>query len=535
MASVQDNLLRLPRTQSGALDELTRALISGSDTRLAVDARTSLNGYLCQPFPRPAEFSLSSSTASTISPSAYAAAEAAFRELHRDPSGQACEQLAEKLRHDIRALLDLSSTEAEIVLAPSGTDSALHALYLARCALGKPAISVVVAAAESGSGVPLAASGRHFDSVTPAGRKVVKGDPITGLATQAMTIPVAVRDRNGDPLPAAAVDREVGRCVSAALASGNGVVLQVMNHSKMGGRYPSLECVADIIAGCGSSVQVVVDACQARLSRSRLKWYLDRNCLVLITGSKFFAGPPLSGALLVPAALSMRMAELRAAPEGLADYTTRYDWPMNWRGVRAAWPTRMPVGQTLRWIAAAAEMRAYFAVPEFVRKLLLKEFGAALPRLLARCPHLRLVGAGEAPASGEDGDEFAAPTIFPVVMMRGDEPLTTPQARKIYRALNDDVSALVGQQPTQAARDAAASLCHLGQPVAIAERDGAAIGAIRISADARFVHQCWSQSNRTIAVDTMQRKLAEVRIALDKIELLLQSFDQVDRAYASAL
>src|SRR5262249_15747370 len=170
-------------------------------------------------------------------------------------------------------------------------------------------------------------------------------------------------------------------------------------------------CIADIIAGCGSSVQVVVDACQARLSRSRLKWYLDRNCLVLITGSKFFAGPPLSGALLVPAALSLRMAERRDAPDGLADYTTRYDWPMHWRGVRAAWPARMAVGQALRWIAGVEEMRAYFAVPEFVRKLVLKEFGAAVSRLVARCPRLRPMDAGEAPASGEDADEFAAPTI----------------------------------------------------------------------------------------------------------------------------
>ena len=53
-------------------------------------------------------------------------------------------------------------------------------------------------------------------------------------------------------------------------------------------------------------VQVVVDACQMRLGRPRLKKYLDRGYLVIVTGSKFFTGPAFSGALLVPAGLARR-------------------------------------------------------------------------------------------------------------------------------------------------------------------------------------------------------------------------------------
>ena len=41
-----------------------------------------------------------------------------------------------------------------------------------------------------------------------------------------------------------------------------------------------------------------------RLGRTRLQKYLDRGYLVLVTGSKFFTGPPFSGALLVPSALA---------------------------------------------------------------------------------------------------------------------------------------------------------------------------------------------------------------------------------------
>jgi hypothetical protein len=526
--------LRLATLRPGELDALTRALVSGSDTRLRVDEGTGLNGYGCQAFPRPAELSLSSSTASTISEPAYTAAEAAFRDLC-ERGGRPREEIfaarLEQVRHDIATLLDVS--DADIVLAPSGTDAALLALCLARSVLDRPAVSIVVAAEETGSGVGLAASGRHFDSVTPAGRHVVKGEPIAELATEGLTVPIAMRDRHGEPLPAAEVDERVHQCVSAATASGNGVVLQVMNHSKTGGHYPSLKCVAEIIAQCSASVQVVVDACQARLSRARLRWYLDRGCMVLITGSKFFAGPPLSGALLIPARISARVAERGDVPAGLADYTTCYDWPASWRGMRSAAPKRMPVGQVLRWIAAVEEMRAYFAVPEFVRKLLLKEFGAAVLRLAAQYPHVRLAPNAYGDFAGEHhDDEFATPTIFPLIVTRGDRPLSVAQGRSLYRALNDDVSRLL-RQPSQAEREVAARLCHVGQPIAIADGKGGMMGAIRISADARFVHQCWSHADRTIAVATMQRRFGAVRTVLDKVGLLLQSFDDVERAYAA--
>ena len=47
-------------------------------------------------------------------------------------------------------------------------------------------------------------------------------------------------------------------------------------------------------------VMIVIDACQARLGRARIRWYLERGFPVLLTGSKFFTGAPFSGALLVP-------------------------------------------------------------------------------------------------------------------------------------------------------------------------------------------------------------------------------------------
>jgi len=530
---VRTNLQYLPAAGSGERDALTTALTAAGDTRLALDEATNLNGYGCQPFPRPAELSLSSSTASTISERAHAVVGAAFRSLTAD-DGRVQEhvfaQLTARVRDDLAALLDLRDTGVEIVLSPSGTDSQLHALYVSRCILTRPVVSVVVAADETGSGVALAACGRHFDSITPGGFTVAKGKPIDGLATEDMSIPIAVRDQHGQPLATAVVDDRVRHCVAAALAAGNDVVVYIMSHSKTGGHYPSLECVAELAAARGRSVLPVVDACQTRLSRARLRWYIDRGCMVLITGSKFFTGPPLSGALLVPAAIAQRMASVGDVAPGLAQYTTRHDWPQAWAGIRSALPSRMPVGQLLRWVAALDEMHTYFAVPQFVRKLALREFAACVLRSVGQYPGLQLVPAmRDAERDLGDDGEFEVATIFPLIMRRCQRPLSLAQSRILHRALNRNVSALFQREGTQTERDLAARLCHVGQPAAIACEDGAT-GALRISADARFVHACWSPSDRTIAVERMQQSLKELRLVFGKLALLLDRFEEVERA-----
>jgi hypothetical protein len=48
---------------------------------------------------------------------------------------------------------------------------------------------------------------------------------------------------------------------------------------------------------------LVADMCQGRFEKERLLEYLSKNVVVLITGSKFFRGPPFSGAVIVPSVI----------------------------------------------------------------------------------------------------------------------------------------------------------------------------------------------------------------------------------------
>ena len=137
-----------------------------------------------------------------------------------------------------------------------------------------------------------------------------------------------------------------------------------MDLSKLGWRAPSDQCLDEISARWPDQVQIVVDACQMRLGRPRLKKYLDRGYLVIVTGSKFFTGPPFSGALLVPAGLDKTIEAIAEIASGICEYSSRSDWPMKWQGLRSRFPIRANFGQWLRWEAAlGGDPRAIIACP----------------------------------------------------------------------------------------------------------------------------------------------------------------------------
>jgi len=317
----------------------------------------------------------------------------------------------------------------------------------------------------------------------------------------------------------AAADEAVMRAVADAVAGGARVLLHVMDHSKLGARSPGPDTLAAIERRFGAGVQVVIDACQMRLSRGRIAAHLARGHLVLITGSKFFTGPPFSGAVLVPAALSTRMAAVPAAPPGLADYSSRSDWPRAWTGIRASLAERANLGQLLRWLAAAREMRDYFAVPFAYRRDALAAFAERVPALLTAAgmePFVDLV-----PPDAAD-DEMMVRTIFPFRLKRGGAWLTPAECTVLYRALNQDASPLLrGLHPDEEAL--ARQLCHIGQPVALA--DGSA--ALRISAGARVVSETWSRRNEAASFAALEREFEQVRTILAKTALLLPQLDRL--------
>jgi hypothetical protein len=511
---------------------LDRLLTGGGDPRLTINPASALNEYGCQPSPCPDTLSFSASTATSISQRAYDRARDARESLMRCAIEVGIEAAfdarIEALRDELRACLGLSRTKADIVFSPSGTDSQLQALFLARALLGPALTTVVVAADQTGSGTVNTARGCHFSAATANGNQVRKGEPIAGLAHSVHSVALRLFDEAGQACPPTASDSQVLGAVERSLASGSRVLLQVMDSSKFGWRAPSDQCLDEIAVRWPGRVQIVVDACQMRLGRARLRSYLDRGYMVLITGSKFFTGPPFSGALLVPSALAGDLDAATDIAPGLLEYSSRSDWPGNWPNLRSHFPIRTNFGQWLRWEAALEEIEAYYRVPQQFRLKALTTFGQGVERIIASSPSLRLLPPQQGPdGPNADDEELAQRTIFSFVVRHGNRDLALEDCRKLYRALaRGAADAAPADDPENAAKP-----CLIGQPVALG-CDANPAAALRISASARLVTEAWC-SDEAAARDNLQRALGHVGAAVAKLEWLLAHSDGLDLAGAS--
>ncbi|UWU79904.1 hypothetical protein N2603_15965 [Bradyrhizobium huanghuaihaiense] len=497
---------------------LDTLLVSGGDPRLTLDPDDRVNAYGCAPSPEPEIWNFASSTASTISQAAYDRAALAREELmHRclfDEVEVAFDARCEGMREELRGHLQLSP-RVDIVFSPSGTDSQLHALFLARAVLGAPPVTIVVGADQTGSGTAHTAGGRHFSTLTASGLAVRKDSAVAGLAGDSIAVPL-LDAAASDIAMRADADAAVMRAIENSLAQGRCVLLHIMDSSKLGWRAPSAACLDEIARRWPRKVQVVVDACQARLGRRRLRSYLDRGYMVLMTGSKFFGGPAFSGALLVPKGLSRSIDRIGAMAPGIFDYAGRCDWPTAWTALRSRFERRPNFGQWLRWEAALAQIGSYYAVPGAFRAKALAELAAGIDSMIALSPSFQAVPNASGQADVDD-EEFAAATIFPFTLLRDGKPVSIADTSAVHRALARDMSNDIGG--SAADRQVAAQRCLVGQPVRLERADGKQ-GLLRLCVGARLVTEAWSadaaQSQRNL-----QQILDRIAHVLVKIELLL--------------
>ena len=494
-------------------------LISGGDPRLSLDPASGLNEYGCGPRPAPDDFSFASSTASVISERAYESVARAREDMMGSAISLGLEEAFdarfEAMREELKRQLNLPH-DVDVVFAPSGTDAQLQALFVAQARLGRRLTTVLVGSDQTGSGAAYTARGRHFGILTAAGCAVRKDEPVAGLACEAVAVPLI--DPEGEARALAEIDAAVLEAVAWATSRGAGVLLQVMDSSKFGWRAPGEACVDEIARRWPGKVQIVIDACQMRLGRGRIKAYLDRGFMVLITGSKYFGGPAFAGALLLPAASSRPLFKksVKVAP-GLADYTGRSDWPMAYKALRSKLESRCNLGQWLRWEAALAEMTAYYAVPAAFRSHAVAELGRGIDDLIMLSPSLRALPRLAMTPAAED-EEFAAPTIFPFTVRGPCGPIGAEKCRTLYRALNRDMSRLI--VTSAADSEVAARCCLVGQPVRLERAGASPIAALRLCIGARLITEAWSPE-AAIARRNLEHALDRIAGVVAKIELLL--------------
>jgi hypothetical protein len=460
-------------------------LTAGGDERIHIDPATGRNRYATTATPRPHEIFLSSSTASTISPRAYRAVESAWAGLSTDSAGghSRIEAWFDEIRARLLALFGVAG--GNVVLACSGTEVELIALAIARSIAPGPVTNIVLAPAETGSGVLRAASGRHFLDTTPFGEGGCAGKPLRGWTDDDVTLAtVEIRDCAGNLRPPVAIDAEARDLAHAALAAGRNVLLHRLEISKTGGSGLTVAAAAQIAAGAPGRVVVLVDCCQLRCSRRRIRGLLKRGFMVAITGSKFFGGPPFSGALLLPPQILGRIGHL-ALPDGLADYSSRLDWPDDLRAsTELPWRNDVNLGLGLRWVAALEEMERFYALPDALSREVLICFEKEVRKRSQFVDHIHEIG-GLAQFSGTPD------SILSFAMSHPDgAPFSPGETTAIHARLRLPAPRSPGGE------NGDAWIFHLGQPVVIGPRM-----ALRVCASAPLVSDI---AERIIAGEYME-------------------------------
>jgi len=529
-------------TEPSASDPVAALLATGGDVRLQIDPMTGLNRYGCSPWPRPWAVTFASSTASSISERGYAAAEIVHRRLVQgaDPAAEAAMIRRRILAHygildaapdiapdhfaraDFTLANFIPADDIGVILTPSGTDAALIVLAIALAAdPSRTIVNVLMAPEETGSGVPLAVRGRHFADTTALGQAVAKGAPIDGfgISTELATVPL--RHADGSVRPAAAIDADTERAVTEAIGRGCRVVLHMVDLSKTGLLAPSMAVVERLRARYPGALDVAVDACQARLGAVVVRDYLAAGYAVLLTGSKFYTGPPFAGAILLPPALKARLDDPACLPSGLGDYAGRFEWPDLPAATRLA--PGMNLGLLLRWNAALAEMEAFAAVPDVGRCAILQVFGEAVRSGVESNPDLLLAEVPDL-ARGEGWDRLQ--TIFTILVLAPSpaprRPLPVDRLALLYRWLNMDLSDVLPADMTARDRRLAALRCHIGQPVPLGP-----CGALRVSAGARLVSGEPSHAGLDRPA-RIAREIGDALAVLDKLSLLLRHLDRLE-------
>jgi glutamate/tyrosine decarboxylase-like PLP-dependent enzyme len=517
-------------------------LAQGGDSRVAQLPATGRNAYGTATAPQPGEICFSSSTATNVSQGGYAAVEVLRQRLMAEAVAGQADAVFKRQMSAVRRKVAQFTGAAQVagsavVLTASGTDTELLALDFARFGGGKasPAlVSIVVDPNETGTGVPFAAGGRHYLTCTSQGLTVDAGSGIDGLADGRIEVHfVGLRHADGAPRAVGDIDAEVERVALRAIAEGRRCLLHVLDASKTGLGAPSIALATRLMDSHPDAIDVVVDACQMRLSSEAMRAYLERGFMVQVTASKFYAAPPFAGALLLPRTIVRRPRG--PLPMGLAAYVGRAEWPTD-LGRRLHVPTgRSNLGLLARWTAGLHEIEAFEAVPEPEARALLVRFQRDVASLIAERPTLRLAGAHTFDHSvlGIDDQWAGLATILSFeVMRRGTdghlETLGFDELRQVYRLIGKDLAARLPRNVRrhQAYQAAARFSCHVGQPVRTGTRDGQPQGVLRICSSARHVIDVYGSDGDVSAREQRYVALLEqVAVVLDKIELVTVHLD----------
>lgn len=497
-------------------------LMRGGDHRLNVDPAALLNKYGCRPFPRPEALTFASSTATSVSNVAFSRTEgkrqylidAALQEGLAVTLEKAAAHLTEKLKKSLS--LPESST---VILAPSGTDISLYVAGICQAVYPGEITHILVAADETGSGVPAALKGMHFSDRSALGYQVTKGELMDDFRPVELH-PINLRDPEGQLKSDEVIYNEIREIVICALREGRHPVVHVMDQSKLGYTAPGPENQARLEKEFGNDILLMVDNSQLRMDQEDIRSYIDRNYLMTLTGSKYFTGPPFCGALIIPDKYGRVWKKInRPLPSGLEKYFCKNESP-DWK-MCASLPSSFNLGLYMRWYSSITEISRYFQTPISLRYLGIEMFCDHVAKSIEQSPYLDPLETLPSRESMNGNHSLKdRRTIFPFFIRDGEKVMSFEETTMLYRLLNKNLEEDYDILPEGRV---AAKACHIGQPVKAVHPDGSAGAVVRISLGARVISESWKDHDVSIYFQKIGEQMSQVDTIIRKIEFLVEN------------
>jgi hypothetical protein len=455
-------------------------MLAGGDSRILIEESTGLNRYGTSISPV-LNLPYGSCTANNISNTAFAHVRSVVSQLNnlKDDNKSLKYIKSSIIKNNvecIKTLYDLKD-DVELAISPSGTDLEYLGLKLASSFSKSGVHNILMAPDEIGSGSLYAAKGLYFSNTTPNGDNVEIGQPIKGLYSVNNTIST-IDIRSGCKI----IEQEVvygssRKEINIALSRNQVPLLHIVHGTKSGLVSLSMDLLKCLVAEYGSKLKIIIDACQGRIGTYEIHQYLQLSSLIMITGSKFFSGPPYSAAMIIPKKFYTNSLKQGVDNIGLEGFFSDFDLPEafinseNYTSVN-----KINLGTHLRWTAACVEIKSYLHVPPERAEYITKCLERAVVNSICHFPFIELINTVKGMGALSRSGTFKHRTIFTIALKgnKNGRYLTLKQSQQVQSNI-----ANVGLIPIQ-----------LGQPVPIwNDKYDEFIGNLRLAISAHLISE----------------------------------------------
>lgn len=350
-------------TRENCISNLESWITTGGDERTELHSKTNRNKYGINPIQHQGLLNRGSCTTSPLNDFSQLAAQ---QLLEVDLPRKGFEAIRDDHEQRLKSLLNYSGQDKfDVFWGPSGSDLIyIPLLFSSLLHPNKRILHMLTCPEELGSGTTIGARGLFFMHNNQMGEKMRQGAPI-------------------DDSLCIDVIHYSARSAEGKINSHQDEILNTIqqhpDHAKIGslviGSKSGIENNIDVIDLVDDDVMWTVDLCQFRNSKRLINKLLDKGCMIMLTGSKFYQSPPFCGVMLIPKSLTTKLAKYTfPTSTPFTSLFSAYDVPRQLPQLRSLLRPFENISLLTRWECGLSEMEAFDNIPKEKRKVFIQEW-----------------------------------------------------------------------------------------------------------------------------------------------------------------